>query len=62
MVREDLSAAGGRLAGGEAIAAFPLPLFKFSDDAAFWKDVAWRAGCAAGACLVEGGGAPGPVP
>jgi hypothetical protein len=45
-----------------AFAAFPVPLFKFSDDAAFWKDVAWRTGYAVGACFAERVATPGPDP
>lgn len=56
------SSGEGFMIGAVAFAAFPLPLFKFSDDAAFWRDVAWRTGYAVGACFVAGGGVPGPVP
>jgi hypothetical protein len=57
--RADTGSSGeGFMIGAIAFAAFPLPLFRFSDDTAFWKDVAWRTGYAVGACFVAGDGVP----
>jgi hypothetical protein len=61
--RTDTGSSGeGFMIGAVAFAAFPLPLFRFSDDAAFWKDVAWRTGYAVGACLVAVGRLPDSAP